>query len=121
METTREKGGQKPPHTSPECMSGILIDHINTFTVVGNWLFERDDLGVCDKLIYIVLKSWANCERIWPPHITIAKKASVCVATVKCTLNCLMEKRLLAVESVKGNGMVAAMSITCVRKLPIIL
>lgn len=104
MKTMRGRGGQKPPHTSPESMSGIIIDHTNKFTVVENWLFERDDLGVCDKLIYIVLKSWANCERIWPSHKTIAKKASVSVATVKRTLSSLIGKRLLVVESGKGNG-----------------
>ena len=82
----------------------LIIDHTNTFTVVENWLFDRGDLGAGDKLIYIVLKSWANCERIWPSHKTIAKKASVSVATVKRSLTCLMAKRLLVVESGKGNG-----------------
>ena len=82
----------------------LIIDHTNKFTVVENWLFDRGDLGAGDKLIYIVLKSWANCERIWPSHKTIARKASVSVATVKRTLTCLIAKRLLVVESGKGNG-----------------
>ena len=82
----------------------FIIDHTNKFTVVENWLFDRGDLGASDKLIYIVLKSWANCERIWPSHKTIARKAAVSVATVKRTLTCLMAKRLLVVESGKGNG-----------------
>jgi hypothetical protein len=82
----------------------LIIDHTNKFTVVENWLFDRGDLGAGDKLIYIVLKSWANCENIWPSHKTIARKASVSVATVKRSLTCLMAKRLLVVESGKGSG-----------------
>ncbi|MHB8843397.1 MAG: helix-turn-helix domain-containing protein [Nitrospirota bacterium] len=95
-------------HTLPPVPSGdnqsLIIDHTNRFTVVENWLFDRDDLGAGDKLIYIVLKSWANCESIWPSHKTIARKASVSVATVKRSLAGLMAKRLLVVESGKGNG-----------------
>jgi hypothetical protein len=99
-----EEGEQKPSHKPSEDMQGIIIDHTNKYTVVENWLFARGDLGVCDKLIYIVLKSWANCERIWPSHKTIAKKASVSIATVKRSLTCLMGKKLLVVDSGKGNG-----------------
>jgi len=92
-----------PPISSGDVQS-LIIDHTNKFTVVENWLFDRGDLGAGDKLIYIVLKSWANCERIWPSHKTIARKASLSVATVKRTLACLMVKRLLVVESGKWNG-----------------
>jgi hypothetical protein len=28
----------------------LIIDHTNKFTVVENWLFDRGDLGACDKL-----------------------------------------------------------------------
>ncbi|MEK6743281.1 MAG: hypothetical protein AABZ15_06720 [Nitrospirota bacterium] len=94
----------KPPPIPSGDNQSLIIDHTNKFTVVENWLFDRGDLGAGDKLIYIVLKSWANCERIWPSHKTIARKASVSVATVKRTLTCLMAKRLLVVESGKGNG-----------------
>lgn len=95
---------RKPGDISSGDSQSLIIDHTNKFTVVGNWLFDRGDLGAGDKLIYIVLKSWANCERIWPSHKTIAWKASVSVATVKRTLTCLMAKRLLVVESGKGSG-----------------
>jgi hypothetical protein len=98
-----EKMGKTDDLSSGDNQS-LIIDHTNRFTVVENWLFDRCDLGAGDKLIYIVLKSWANCERIWPSHKTIARKASVSVATVKRTLTCLMAKRLLVVESGKGNG-----------------
>lgn len=94
----------KPPPIPSGDNQSLIIDHTNKFTVVGNWLFDRGDLGAGDKLIYIVLKSWANCERIWPSHKTIARKASVSVATVKRSLTCLMTKKLLVVESGKGNG-----------------
>jgi hypothetical protein len=95
---------RKPPPVLSGDNQSLIIDHTNKFTVVENWLFDRGDLGAGDKLIYIVLKSWANCERIWPSHKTIARKASVSVATVKRTLTCLMTKKLLVVESGKGNG-----------------
>ncbi len=49
-----EEGEQKPSHKPSEDMQGIIIDHTNKYTVVENWLFARGDLGVCDKLIYIV-------------------------------------------------------------------
>ncbi len=104
MKTMRKTGEKKPPPISSGNTQNLLIDHTNKFTVVKNWLFDRGDLGACDKLIYIVLKSWANCESIWPSHKTIARKASVSVVTVKRTLTCLMAKRLLVVESGKGNG-----------------
>ncbi|MHB8845003.1 MAG: helix-turn-helix domain-containing protein [Nitrospirota bacterium] len=97
-------GEQKPPPVSSGDNQSLIIDHTNKFTVVENWLFDRGDLGAGDKLIYIVLKSWANCERIWPSHKTIARKASVSVATVKRALICLKAKKLLVVESGKGNG-----------------
>ncbi len=99
-----KKGERKPPHTSLEGMSGIIIDHTNKYTVVENWLFERGDLSVFDKLIYVVLKSWANCESIWPSHKTIAKKASVSVTTVKKSLAGLIDKKLLVIESRKDSG-----------------
>jgi hypothetical protein len=104
LKTKRKTGEQKPPPVPSGDNQSLIIDHTNKFTIVGNWLFDRGDLGANDKLIYIVLKSWANCERIWPSHKTIAMKASVSVATVKRTLTCLMAKRLLVVESGKGNG-----------------
>jgi hypothetical protein len=104
LKTMRKTGEQKPPPISSGDHQSLIIDHTNKFTVVENWLFDRGDLGAGDKLIYIVLKSWANCESIWPSHKTIARKASVSVATVKRTLTCLMAKRLLVVESGKGNG-----------------
>jgi hypothetical protein len=44
LKTMRGRGDQKPPHTFPESMSGIIIDQTNKFTVVENWLFGRDDL-----------------------------------------------------------------------------
>ena len=100
----RKTGEQKPPSVSSGDNQSLIIDHTNKFTVVENWLFDRSDLGAGDKLIYIVLKSWANCERICSSHRMIAKKASVSVATVKRTLTCLMAKKLLVVESGKGNG-----------------
>ncbi len=100
----RTMGEQKPPPISSGDHQSLIIDHTNKFTVVENWLFDLGDLSAGDKLIYIVLKSWANCERIWPSHKTIARKASVSVATVKRTLACLMGKKLLVVESGKGNG-----------------
>jgi hypothetical protein len=77
---------RKPPPVPSGDNQSLIIDHTNKFTVVENWLFDRSDLGAGDKLIYIVLKSWANCERIWPSHKTIARKASVSVATVKRAL-----------------------------------
>ncbi|MHB8845761.1 MAG: helix-turn-helix domain-containing protein [Nitrospirota bacterium] len=104
MKTIRKTVEHKPPPILSGDKQSLIIDHTNKFTVVENWLFDRGDLGAGDKLIYIVLKSWANCESIWPSHKTIAKKASVSVATVKRTLTCLMTKRLLVVESGKGNG-----------------
>ncbi|MHB8844982.1 MAG: helix-turn-helix domain-containing protein [Nitrospirota bacterium] len=104
MKTTRKTVEHKPPPIPSGDNQSLIIDHTNKFTVVGNWLFDRGDLGAGDKLIYIVLKSWANCESIWPSHKTIARKASVSVATVKRSLTCLMAKRLLVVESGKGNG-----------------
>ena len=104
MKKMRQTGEQKPPPVSSGDNQSLIIDHTNKFTVVENWLFDRGDLSAGDKLIYIVLKSWANCERIWPSHKTIARKASVSVATVKRTLTCLMAKRLLVVESGKGSG-----------------
>ena len=99
-----QTGEQKPLPVSSGDNQSLIIDHTNKFTVVENWLFDRGDLGAGDKLIYIVLKSWANCERIWPSHKMIARKASVSVATVKRALICLKAKKLLVVESGKGNG-----------------
>ena len=104
MKTMGKTDEQKPTPVPSGDNQSLIIDHTNKFTVVENWLFDRGDLGAGDKLIYIVLKSWANCERIWPSHKTIARKASVSVATVKRTLTCLMAKRLLVVESGKGAG-----------------
>ena len=104
MKIMRKTVEQKPPPVPTGENQSLIIDHTNKFTVVENWLFDRSDLGVGDKLIYIVLKSWANCERIWPSHKTIARKASVSVATVKRALTCLMAKKLLVVESGKGKG-----------------
>lgn len=104
LKTMRKTVERKPPPIPSGDNQSLIIDHTNKFTVVENWLFDRGDLGVGDKLIYIVLKSWANCERIWPSHKTIARKASVSVATVKRTLIYLMAKKLLVVESGKGNG-----------------
>ncbi len=100
----RGKSEQEQFHTSSGDLKGIIIDHTNKYTVVENWLFERGDLSAGDKLIYVVLKSWANCERIWPSHKTIARKSSVSVATVKRSLNNLRGKKLLIVESGKGSG-----------------
>jgi hypothetical protein len=104
LKTMRKSVEHKPPPPLSRDNQSFIIDHTNKFTVVENWLFDRGDLGAGDKLIYIVLKSWANCEHIWPSHKTIARKASVSVATVKRTLSCLMAKRLLVVESGKRNG-----------------
>lgn len=104
MKTMRKTVERKPPPVPSGDNQSLIIDHTNKFTVVENWLFDRGDLGAGDKLIYIVFKSWANCERIWPSHKTIARKASVSVATVKRALACLTAKRLLVVESGKGNG-----------------
>ena len=104
MKTMRGDKEHKSPAPSSKNIQSIIIDHTNKFTVVENWLFERGDLGVCDKLLYIVLKSWANCESIWPSHKTLAKKASVSIATVKRSLSCLIGKKLLVVESGKRNG-----------------
>jgi hypothetical protein len=95
---------RKPPPVHSGDNQSLIIDHTNKFTVVENWLFDRGDLSAGDKLIYIVLKSRANCESIWPSHKTIARKASVSVATVKRTLTCLIKKRFLVVESGKGSG-----------------
>jgi hypothetical protein len=104
LKTIRKTIERKPPPIHSGDNQSLIIDHTNKFTVVENWLFDRGDLGAGDKLIYIVLKSWANCESIWPSHKTIARKASVSVATVKRSLTCLMAKRLLVVESGKGIG-----------------
>ena len=104
MKTMRKTVERRPQPVPSGDNQSLIIDHTNKFTVVGNWLFDRADLGAGDKLIYIVLKSWANCENIWPSHKTIARKASVSVATVKRSLTCLMAKRLLVVESGKGSG-----------------
>ena len=77
MKTMGKTVEHKPPPEPSGDNHSLIIDHTNKFTVVENWLFDRGDLGAGDKLIYIVLKSWANCERIWPSHKTIARKASV--------------------------------------------
>lgn len=104
LQNMRNAGNRETHDSTSAEPQGIIIDHTNKYTVVENWLFERGDLGACDKLLYIVLKSWANCERIWPSHKTLAKKASVSLATVKRSLRCLMGKKLLVVESGKMNG-----------------
>jgi hypothetical protein len=64
LKTIGKTGEQKPPLISSGDNQGLIIDHTNKFTVVENWLFDRGDLGAGDKIIYIVLKFWANCERI---------------------------------------------------------
>jgi hypothetical protein len=92
----RNEGGHNIDDMTSEEPQGIIIDRTNKYTVGENWLFERDNLSVFDKLIYVVLKPWANCESIWPSHKTIAKQASVSVTIVKKTLAGLIDKKLIS-------------------------
>jgi hypothetical protein len=75
----------------------LLLDATKkSYTIIDNWIFQRNDLSVYEKMVYIVLKKHAwNNAKCFPSQNLIAEEASISIPSVKRNIKNLIKKELL--------------------------
>lgn len=83
---------------NPESEIEIRDQSGDPFTAVWNWLLDRTDLRVSEKLVWIALKSYAGYREIRPSVQAVAKRASMSVRTAQRSFDVLSKKGFLRIE-----------------------
>lgn len=83
-----------------------LIDATKkSYTIIDNWIFQRTDLSINEKMVYIVLKKHAwDKAKCFPSQKLIAEEASISITTVKENIKSLIQKELLLTISNQKHG-----------------